>query len=93
VYLHQLGDGGALLPDGHVDAEERLGLVALVVDELLVDDGVDGHGRLAGLAIADDQLTLRTGGGANVSSWSRVSRFVFHEYIFIANESAFSYSR
>mmetsp|Transcript_1573 Transcript_1573/g.5088 ORF Transcript_1573/g.5088 Transcript_1573/m.5088 type:complete len:261 (+) Transcript_1573:4525-5307(+) len=56
--LHELGHGGALLADGHIDAEERLGLVALGVDKLLVDDGVDGNGGLAGLAIADDQLAL-----------------------------------
>src|SRR5271157_2597576 len=48
--LHHLGHGGALLPDGHVDAN--------YVAALLVDDGVEGDGGLAGLAIADDQLAL-----------------------------------
>src|SRR5581483_6442707 len=47
---HDLGDLGVLLANGHVDAEEILAL--------LVDDGVDGDGRLAGLAVADDQLAL-----------------------------------
>ena len=30
---------------------------------LLVEDGVDGDGRLAGLAVADDQLSLTTADG------------------------------
>ena len=50
----ELGDGGALLPDTDVDARKGVGL------GLLVDDGVDGDGGLAGLAIANDQLTLAT---------------------------------
>merc|ERR1740139_696586 len=61
--LHELRDGGALLADGDVDAEERLLLVAGVVDRLLVDDGVDGDGGLASLTIAYDQLTLATADG------------------------------
>src|SRR5690606_7806450 len=47
---HDVGDGRVLLADGDVDA-----LNAAV---LLVDDRVDGDGGLAGLAVADDQLTL-----------------------------------
>ena len=47
---HDLGDGGELLADGHVDADQALAL--------LVDDRVDGEGGLAGLAVADDQLAL-----------------------------------
>ena len=43
-------DRGQLLADGHVDADEALAL--------LVDDRVDGDRRLAGLAVADDQLAL-----------------------------------
>ena len=50
--LDRLGDGGALLADRHVDA--------LHAEATLVDDRVDGHGGLAGLAVADDQLTLAT---------------------------------
>ena len=56
--LDDLGDGGPLLADGDVDAVELLLLVAGVVEPLLVDDGVDGHGRLARLPVADDQLAL-----------------------------------
>ncbi len=47
---HDTGDGGVLLPHGHVDA--------LDAGALLVDDRVDGHRGLAGLAVADDQLAL-----------------------------------
>ncbi len=47
---HGAGDGGFLLPDRHVDADQ--------VFALLVDDGVDGKGGLAGLPVANDQLAL-----------------------------------
>ena len=53
-----VGDRGPLLSDGHVDAVERLGLVTSLEDGLLVEDGVDGDGSLAGLSITNDQLTL-----------------------------------
>jgi hypothetical protein len=46
------GDRRVLLADGDVDA--------LNAGALLVDDRVDGDGGLAGLAVADDQLTLAT---------------------------------
>ena len=61
--LDNLGDGGSLLSDGDVDAVELLLLVSGLVEALLVDDGVDGDGGLAGLTIADDQLTLATTDG------------------------------
>ncbi len=47
---HHVGDGRSLLADRDVDA--------LNAGALLVDDRVDGHRRLAGLAVADDQLAL-----------------------------------
>ncbi len=47
---HGLGHRGVLLPDGDVNALHALAG--------LVEDGVDGHRGLAGLAVADDQLTL-----------------------------------
>ena len=47
---HRLGHRGVLLPDGHVDA--------LHTQAGLVDDGVDRHRGLAGLAVADDELPL-----------------------------------
>ena len=47
---HHVRDGRRLLSDRDVDAEEVLAL--------LVDDRVDRDRRLAGLAVADDQLAL-----------------------------------
>jgi hypothetical protein len=49
-HTHQLRHLGSLLADTDVDAEE--------VSALLVDDRVDGDRRLAGAAVADDQLSL-----------------------------------
>src|SRR6185312_11013315 len=46
------GDRGLLLADGHVEAVHVLAL--------LIDDRVDRDGRLAGTAVADDQLALTT---------------------------------
>ena len=46
----QAGHRGGLLADGHVDADDVLAL--------LVDDGVQGDGRLAGAPVADDELAL-----------------------------------
>ena len=55
----ELRDGRALLPDGDVDAVELLALGgARGVARLLVEDGVEDHGGLAGLAVADDELAL-----------------------------------
>ncbi len=48
--LHHLGDGGALLADSDVDAND--------VAALLIDDGVERDGGLPGLTVADDQLAL-----------------------------------
>ena len=56
--LDDLRHGRALLADGDIDAIELGLLVGAGVDGLLVDDGVDGDGGLAGLAVADDQLAL-----------------------------------
>src|SRR5438309_8967987 len=53
-----LGDGRALLADGDIDAVELLALFAALVDVLLVDEGIERDGGLAGLAVADDQLAL-----------------------------------
>ena len=52
---HGLGHRRVLLADGDVDALHALAG--------LVDDGVDGHGRLARLAVADDQLALAPADG------------------------------
>src|SRR5690606_27729951 len=55
---NDLGDGRALLAHRNVDAVELLRLVVAGVDLLLVDERVDRHRGLAGLAVADDQLAL-----------------------------------
>src|SRR3546814_226752 len=56
--LHHLGDGRPLLADRDVDAEQLLLLVGAGVGRLLVQDRVDGHRGLAGLAVTDDQFAL-----------------------------------
>ena len=56
----QLSDCRTLLSDGDVDAVEFLLLVGGIVETLLIDDGIDGHGCFACLTIADDQFTLTT---------------------------------
>ena len=48
--FHQRRHGRELLADGDVDADDVLAL--------LVDDGVDRDGGLAGAAVADDELAL-----------------------------------
>jgi hypothetical protein len=55
--LDRLRDGGALLPDGDVDALHAL--------TLLVQDRVDRNGRLAGLAVTDDELALTPADGGH----------------------------
>ena len=53
--LDHADDGGLLLADGDIDADD--------VAALLVDDRVDANGGLAGLAVADDQLALAAADG------------------------------
>ena len=57
-----LGNSGTLLADGDIDAEQLLAVVLAGsrVHRLLVDEGVDGDGRLACLAVTNDQLALAT---------------------------------
>ena len=52
------GDRGALLADRDVHAAHLLLGVAGLPVLALVEDGVDAHRGLAGLAVADDQLAL-----------------------------------
>ena len=61
--LDELRHGRALLADRDIDAIQLLRLVVAGVGDLLVDERVDRDGRLAGLAIADDQLALATADG------------------------------
>src|SRR6185312_13801337 len=51
-------DGRALLADRDVDAANLLVRIAGLPVGLLVDDRVDGDGRLTGLTVTDDQLAL-----------------------------------
>ncbi len=53
--FHHLGHGGALLADRDVDADD--------VAALLIDDGIEGDGGLAGLAVANDQFALAAADG------------------------------
>src|SRR3982750_99711 len=50
-----MGEGRALLADGDIDAIQLGGLVVAGIGALLIQDGVDRHGALAGLTVADDQ--------------------------------------
>ena len=54
-HLDQTGNGRFLLADGHVEA--------VYVGVFLVDDRIDADGRLARLAVADDQLALSAADG------------------------------
>jgi hypothetical protein len=58
--LDELCDGGSLLADSDVDAVELELLVVALVPPVLVQHGVESDSSLAGLAIANDQLTLST---------------------------------
>src|SRR5882724_622421 len=57
-HLDELGNGGTLLADRDIDAIQLDLLVLLRVERLLVEDGVERDGGLAGLAVTDDQLAL-----------------------------------
>ena len=59
--LHHLRHGGALLPDGDIDADH--------VAALLIDDRVERDGGLAGLAVADDQLALAAADRDHARRW------------------------
>ena len=53
--FHHLGHGRALLPDGDIDTDDAVAL--------LVQDGIQRDGGLAGLAVTDDELTLAAANG------------------------------
>ena len=53
--IHDAGHGRTFLTDGHVDTVHR---ISCLVVGTLVDDGIDGDGRLTCLTVADNQLTL-----------------------------------
>ena len=53
--LHDLRDARCLLTDGYIDADDVL--------SLLIQDRIERNGRLAGLTVADNQLTLAASDG------------------------------
>ena len=55
---HDVGNSGSLLSNGDVDAVEGLGVVASLVDCLLVDNSIKSNGGLSSLSVTDDQFTL-----------------------------------
>ena len=63
--LDDVGDGGSLLADSDVDAEESLGVVGVGVVEggLLVDDGINGDGSLSSLSVTNDEFSLTSSNG------------------------------
>jgi hypothetical protein len=63
--LHDVSDGGSLLADSDVDAEESLGVVGVGVIEggLLVDDSINGDGSLSSLSVTNDELSLASANG------------------------------
>lgn len=61
--LDKLSNSGSLLADGDVDTVELLLLVLAIIPSLLVEDGVNTNGSLAGLTITNDQLTLTSADG------------------------------
>ena len=58
--LHDGSHGGALLPHCDIDTVHR---IALEIALALVDYGVQGYGRLAGLPVADNELSLAASNG------------------------------
>ena len=54
-HFHKLRHAGSLLPNGHINAHHALAL--------LVQNGIQRNGGFAGLAVADDQLTLAAADG------------------------------
>jgi hypothetical protein len=56
--LDQIGNGGPLLADSHIDTVEFILIVTSIEGVFLIDDGVNGDGCFAGLSIPDDQFSL-----------------------------------
>lgn len=56
--VDDVGNSGSLLSDCDINAEELFLDVSRVEVGLLVDDGINGDGGLAGLSVTNDQLSL-----------------------------------
>jgi len=83
--LDELGDSRTLLANGDVDAEKLLLVIGRLVDLLLVEDGVEGDGSLAGLTITNNQLPDGGGGGEGGEfSFSFFVIFIFKKYLTLA---------
>ena len=61
--LDNLGNGGSLLSNSHIDAEQLLLGISGIIEPLLIDDGIDGDSSFASLSVSNDQLTLATTNG------------------------------
>lgn len=61
--LDELRNSGTFLANSNVNTVELLDFVVTIVPPLLVKDGVNGHGGLAGLTVTNDKFTLTTTNG------------------------------
>ena len=61
--LDNLGNGGSLLSNSHIDAEQLLLGISGIIEPLLIDDGINGDSSFASLSVSNDQLTLATTNG------------------------------
>ena len=61
--LDNVGDGGSLLSNGHIDAVQLLFFFLGIEVLLLVDDGIDGNGSLSGLSVSNDEFSLASTNG------------------------------
>lgn len=61
--VDDVGNSGSLLSDCDINAEELFLDVSRVEVGLLVDDGINGDGGLAGLSVTNDQLSLSSTNG------------------------------
>ena len=81
----QAGNSGSLLSDRHINTDNA-GI-------LLVDNGIDSHGRFTGTAVADDQLTLSASNGNQCVDRfdTRLQRHVYR--LTICNTGALRFNR
>ena len=61
--LDDVGDGGSLLSDSDVNAEELFVDIPCIEVSFLIDDSINGNGGLSGLSVTNDQLSLSSSDG------------------------------
>src|SRR6185295_4966049 len=61
--LHELGNRGALLSAGHINAVELFLFRTILMNGLLVQNSIENDCSLAGLAVTYDQLALAAANG------------------------------